>query len=419
MIIFKIIIESFRMASSQLWSNKLRSFLSLLGISIGIFCIISVLAAVDSLKQSIFDGFSELGSNIVYVDKQPWTESPSENYWKYLRRPDPSLADYEAIKERSDLSSLASFTFFTGGRTLQYKSNSLTGAFLMGATPEYKDVQNVEIEQGRFFTVSEYETGANAIIIGAQVKEDLFGEIEAIGKEVKLMGQRFKVIGVLKAEGDDIFNFMNFDQVVWMGLKTVQKFYNLNETLRMRSGQKLLAVKAKDGVELDELKDELIGILRSRRRIHPTEGDNFSLNESSMLEEVMGPVFKVLNIAGFAIGFFALIVGMISVANIMFVSVKERTSMIGVKKALGAKKFFILMEFLLEAIFLCIIGGILGLVMVFFVLKGVSAVIPFEMWMSPLFASIGVGVSVVVGILAGMVPAFLAARLDPVVAMRQ
>lgn len=418
MILLKIIRESLRMASAQLLSNKLRTFLSLLGISIGIFCIIAVLSAVDSLEKNILNGFSEFGSDVVYIDKQPWTEDPGENFWKYLKRPVPHLADYDAVKTRSKLAELTAYCYFTVGSTIKRESNSLEGAIIMGSTPEYVDLQDMDLAEGRFFSIYEYQTAADVVIIGNTIKEEIFGELSATGRDIKMLGRKFKVIGVLKEDGDNIFNFLQFDDIAWMGLNTMKKFYNVGRPYGNANGGQLLAVQAKEGVDLADLKDELTGILRSSRRLRPFEDENFALNEISMLGDAIAPVIGAMNIAGIFVGIFSLIVGMISVANIMFVSVKERTGLIGVKKALGARQFFILMEFLLESVFLCIIGGAMGLFLVFLLLKGISAVIPFEMWLSMQNIIIGVTVSVTVGIIAGMVPAWLASRLDPVVAMR-
>jgi putative ABC transport system permease protein len=419
MIALRIFIESFRIAAAELTNNKLRTFLSLLGITIGIFCIIAVLSAVDSLERSIRDGFSELGSDVVYVDKQPWTEDPQQNYWKYLRRPDAGVRDYEAITQKSKLAEGAAYAFFTGGGTIKHGSSSVEGVFYMGTTYEYQELQKVEIAEGRYFTETEYRNASNVVLLGHKVKDELFGLQNAIGKEVKLFGQKFRVIGVLKEEGEDPFNFINFDDVVWSGINNTRKFYSFDDFTKGFNYQKLLLVKAKEGVELDELKDELTGIIRGVRRLKPYEEENFALNELSMFEQILSGFFGALNIAGFTIGIFALIVGMISVANIMFVSVKERTVIVGVKKALGAKKYFILMEFLLEAIFLCIMGGLMGLAMVWGVMKLISMFIPFELWLSMRNVIIGVGVSVIVGIISGVVPAWQASNMDPVEAMRK
>ncbi len=406
------------MASHQLLSNKLRTFLSLLGISIGIFCIIAVLSAVDSLEKNILNGFSEFGSDVIYVDKQPWTEDPGANFWKYLKRPVPHLKDYESIKKYSKLTDKVAYCYFAPGGTIKYENNSLEGAFVMGSTPEYPDIQGIEIADGRIFSKYEYESATDVVVIGNNIKVELFGEINPIGRDIRMLGRKFKVIGVIKEEGDNPFNFMQFDEVLWMGLNSMKKYYKVGRPFGNSDGGQLLAVKVREPYTLAELKDELTGIIRSSRRLRPQEDENFALNEVSMLADVIAPVMSSMNVAGFIIGIFSLIVGMISVANIMFVSVKERTNIIGVKKALGARQFFVLMEFLVEAIFLCLLGGAIGLIFVFGLMKGVSMALPFDMWLSNGNLLIGVIVSIIVGVISGVIPAWVASKLDPVVAMR-
>jgi len=414
-IFFKIVWESLNQALGSLRGNKLRTFLSLLGITIGIFCIIAVKSAVDSLQQNIVSGFNELGSDVIYLDKMPWGEDPGENYWKYAKRPDASLEDFEAIKKRSKLAENASYTIFTGGKTIKFQSSSLSNAFIMGSTFEYASIQNLKLQEGRYFSTNEYETGANKVILGYKVYNELFKSLDGIGREVKLFGQDFQVIGYLESEGDNAFNFINFDDVIWVGFNTVKKYINVKDE---SSVGRMLNIKAKAGVDLEELKGETASIIRAVRRLKPMEDSNFALNELSMLSQVLDSVFKVLNFAGFLIGVFALVVGMFSVANIMFVSVKERTSIIGIKKALGAKRFIILLEFLIEAVILCLIGGLIGLVLVFITLKLISLAIPFAMTLS--FSNILIGVlsSVLVGIISGILPALQASGMDPVEAIR-
>ncbi|MBL0099994.1 MAG: ABC transporter permease [Saprospiraceae bacterium] len=414
-VFLKIVWESFQQAVGALRGNKLRTFLSLLGITIGIFCIITVKSAVDSLQDNIVQGFNELGSDVIYLDKMPWNEDPGENYWKYAKRPDPSIEDYKAIKRKSKLADNVAYTIFTGGRTIKFLSSSVSNAFIMGSTYEYASIQNLKIADGRYFTSNESETGANKAILGYQVYNTLFNGLDGIGKEVKLFGQDFQVIGYMESEGDNAFNFLNFDNVIWMSFNTVKKYVNVKDESNVG---RMLNIKAKSGTEMSELKGEIAGIIRAVRRQKPLEIDNFSLNELSMLAQVLDSVFKVINIAGFIIGIFALIVGMFSVANIMFVSVKERTNIIGIKKALGAKRYIILMEFLIEAIILCIIGGLIGLILVFGTLKIISMLIPFAMTMSLTNMAIGVLASVIVGIISGILPAMKASGMDPVEAIR-
>lgn len=414
-IFIKIFWESSMQALSALTGNKLRTFLSLLGITIGIFCIITVKSAVDSLQKNIVDGFNELGSDVVYLDRMPWNEDPGMNFWKYAKRPTPSFEDFQVIQKKSKLSQNAAFVVFTGGRTLKFQSHYVSNAFIMGSTYDYNQIQDISLQEGRYFTQTEYQSGANKVILGYKVYNELFPSGNGIGQNVKLFGQNYQVTGYLESEGDNVFNFLNFDEVIWVTFNNLKKFVNTRDDA---STGKLLVVQANENADLQELKGEITGIIRASRRLKPLEGDNFAINELSMLSQVLDNVFKVLNIAGFIIGIFALIVGMVSVANIMFVSVKERTNIIGIKKALGAQRKVILSEFLIESVILCLIGGVIGLLLVFVSLKLISLAIPFQMSMSWTNMLVGVLTSVVVGILSGVIPAIQASGLDPVEAIR-
>lgn len=245
--------------------------------------------------------------------------------------------------------------------------------------------------------------------------QSLFNTLDPVGKEIKLFGQKYVVIGVLKSEGENMFNILNYDEVMWVSFNNLKRFVNTNENSNVG---KLLSIKARPNSDVEELKGELTSILRASRRLKPTEDENFALNELSMLSQVLDAVFGVMNFVGILIGGFALVVGMFSVANIMFVSVKERTNIIGIKKALGAKRSIILLEFLIESIILCLIGGAIGLAFVIVALKFISNAIPFEMFLSTTNVMVGVVSSIVVGIISGIIPAIMASKLDPVVAMR-
>jgi putative ABC transport system permease protein len=418
-IYIRLVFESLRMASGQLWGSKLRSFLSLLGITIGIFCIIAVLSAIDSLEYTIKSGFSEMGSDIVYIDKFSWAEDPGDNYWKWQKRPDPSLKDYNAVKRKSKLAQGVAFSVYTDAKTLKYKSNSVSGGVLMMTTNEHKEVSDLTIGKGRYWTQMEYNTGQDVVILGATIAKDLFDQEEPVGKEIKCYGRPYRVIGVLPDEGESFVSFTPNDEAVWMGLNTAKKFFAINESMNRFQAGKLLAVKKKPTATMENMKDELAGILRSTRRLKPTEENDFAVNDISLVSEVLDGVFGAFNIAAWLIGGFSLIVGMISVANIMFVSVKERTNIIGIKKSIGAKNYMVLTEFLIEAVILCFIGGAMGLLMVFMMMKGVTTMLPFEMFLSLKNMVLGVSISIFVGIVAGIIPAILASAMDPVEAMRK
>lgn len=411
---FRVIHESVRQAGNSLVGNKLRTSLSLLGITIGIFAIVAIRSAVDSLQSNVMAGISEMGSDVVYVEKWDWTRANENNYWKYMKRPEPSLDDWAAIKEKSELTHASAFVIATQAKTISYRSSSVSGSTILGTSHSYQEIQHLDIDRGRFFTPRESADGADKIILGHAVAKELFPAIEAIGKEIKMRGKKFTVIGVLKEEGESMFNFLNFDEVVWIPLNSARKFLNIRDGQLERS----LVAKPVADVSMQEFKSELTGILRAERRLKPLEEDNFSLMEMSALKKSLEGFFTTLNLAGFIIGIFALIVGMFSVANIMFVSVRERTSQIGIKMAIGAKKYVILWEFLIEGIILCLIGGIMGLVFVYAVVQAVSHFTDFHMSLSIANIIYGISWSVVIGLISAIIPAVQASKLDPVVAIR-
>lgn len=416
MIFLKIFHESFRQAIQQLVSNRLRSFLTLLGISIGIFCVIAVLSSVDSLEQSLVDSFEKLGTDVLYVDKFPWQEDPGQNFWKYQARPTPDAEDLRFIQKRSLMAEASALTVFIPGQVAKYMNNFVEGAYVAAITDDYNDVVKLKLEEGRYFTPAEFSHGSNAVIIGAKLAEALFPHGNGEGKEIKLFGQRFQIVGVLEQEGNSLIKVMPFDNAIFITYQTAKKIVNVRSGSNYGS---LLSVKARPGVILEELKYELASIIRSERSLKPLEKDNFSINEISLLTNLIGNVFGVLNFAGFFIGIFSMLVGAFGVANIMFVSVKERTSMIGIKMAIGAKRIYILLEFLLEAIVLCIVGGLAGMILAWLVLTLIGKLVHFEMSISMFNIILGVSLSVMIGIISGIIPAIGASRMDPVEAIRK
>lgn len=412
----KVIYESIVQAFQQLSANKLRSFLSLTGISIGIICIISVLSAVDSLKDNVSKSFEKLGNDVLYVDKMPWNEDPGQNWWKYQQRPEPSYEDLLAVKKKTKLSDLASFSVFVPGRTVKFGSNNVEGAFIAGVTDDYDDIFNFEFAKGRFFTPFESANGTNRAIIGSVLADELFGLTDPIGKKMKIKGMDFQVIGVLKKEGTTLINIFQFDEAILISYNAAKKLVNVKSRYTWGTS---LNIKAKEGVSLDDLRDEVTGILRSERKIKPKETENFAINQLSMFTNLLEPIFSTMNVVGIFIGGFSILVGMFSVANIMFVSVKERTSIIGIKKALGARKSIILLEFLIESVVLCLIGAFIGLLIVFGLLKLATVAFHYDIYLTSGNIIIAMMLALIIGVLSGLIPAWQAARLDPVEAMRK
>ncbi len=415
-VVLRILRESLEQAWHELSSNRLRSGLSLVGITIGILCIIAVLSAVDSLKDNIKGSFEQLGNDILYVSKLPWMEDPGQNYWKYFQRPVPSYEDYQTLKTKLTTSSAVNLIVRIGGRTLKYRNNSVSGVFVMSGTYEFAEVFNLAIDRGRYYTPFEYENASDRIVIGHNVAQELFGTLDPIGKDIKLMGRTLRVIGVIKKSGKALVNPNDYDDAAFISYTLARKMTDVRRRNNPWGTQ--LNIKAADGVALPRLRDEVRGVLRAHRRLKPAATDDFSINEIGLVTQFLDAVFGVVTLAGIAIGFFAILVGMFSVANIMFVSVKERTALIGIKKALGAPRSYILLEFLIESVFLCVLGGIIGLLLVFGILQVLTIALDFPMYLSPKNIALGLSLSIGIGLLAGVIPANQAARLDPVEAMR-
>ena len=414
--LFKIVSESVSQALQQLTANKLRSFLSLLGIAIGIFCIIGVTAAVDSLEDNVRGSFDKLGEDVVYVQKFMWGD-PGPNWRKYLRRPNMLYDDYEVLARKVASAQMIAYSVGVGSKTIKYRSSSVDGVELQGVTYDFAEMFSFQYAMGRYFSPVEYHSGANRIILGYKVAEELFGSVDPVGKHVKVGGNKLMVVGVLEEEGENLVNIFNFDNSAVITYELARKIANLKPNNPF--GNSSVQLKAGENVSIQELKDDITWVMRNHRRLKPKEEDNFSLNTLSIISNLLTGFFGVLNSLGYIIGGFAIFVGVFSVANIMFVSVKERTNLIGVKKALGAKRYMILLEFLIEAIILCLIGGLFGLAIVFVIVKILSGAIEFELFLSAGNILFGIGLSIFVGIVSGVIPAMQASGLDPVVAMRQ
>lgn len=418
--VLRILSEGAAQAWQQLMGNKLRSFLSLLGVTIGIFCIIGVKSSVNSLEDNIRNSMAKLGNDVIYVEKFSWSEDPGDNYWKWMRRPNFSYNEYEVLQAKLKTAQKIGFWQFLTARPVKWNSSSVERAFFLGITEDCRDLFHMEFEgEGRYFSTVEYQTGTDVCILGFKVADALFGQnIDPLYKEVSVGGRKLRVVGVLKASGNDILKPFNFDQCVLVGYNLARRGFGVRAKAQWERTS--LLVQAKPGIDLNLVKDEITGVLRAERRLKPAEETNFALNTLSVLSNLFDKLFGTLNVAGFIIGIFALLVGMFSVANIMFVSVRERTNLIGIKMALGAKRWFILLEILIEAITLCVIGGALGLIITWLLTVAILPLVTdFKIYMSVGNAVLGVFTSILVGVLSGMIPAAQASRMDPVEAIRK
>lgn len=412
-LILRLIKESFIFAWQALIINKVRTLLSLLGVTIGIFSIIFVLSMVDSLEANMKQSFDMIGNDILFIQKWPMApEKGDEEYawWKYMRRRQPSLKDMELLESRM-ISADAIAYQASSSKTAEYKNNFMSTSYAMGVTYEYDQVIALKLSVGRYFTPVECDGGSNYAVIGHSVKEQLFGEISPLGREMKIGGLKVVVIGVFEKEGQSIFG-NGFDQVVMMPMGFASRLISI------RDEDTSIILKAKNGISNKQLRDEVMANFRAVRGVKPGADSDFSIIESIMISGMVDSLISSMSMAGGMIGIFAILIGAFSIANIMFVSVRERTNIIGIQKALGAKNYMILAQFLFEAVALCIIGALIGLILVWISMLILTSAVDFD-FMLPLSRIVfGIGISVIVGLVSGIFPAWLAFRLNPVDAIR-
>jgi putative ABC transport system permease protein len=415
----RILIEGWLSAWYELRNNKLRAFLSLLGISIGIICIISVLSSVDSLKVNIKGSLSSLGNDVLYIQKWPWMPENGEVYkwWDFYKRPVSNPSELKLLKEKIKSAEGAALMIFIENQIAKHKQSESKNTCPTGITQDYSIIRNMNFTEGRYFTDVEFEAGRNIVIIGDAVAQDLFYNVPSpIGQEVEILNKKYTVVGVLEKEGKDLLGFTQ-DNILLVPYNSLQTALNTEKY------EPFIALKAKEGVNIEDLKIEIKGQMRKIRKLKPKDKDNFSFNQVSLLSDSLESLFILLNLAAVIIGGFSILVGAFGVANIMYVSVKERESQIGIKKALGAKRIFILTEFLIEAVMLCVLGGLIGLVIVYALFAGLSSMmesmdVGLKLFIAPKFVVWGLIISILTGMIAGLKPAMTASKLNPVDAMR-
>lgn len=392
--------------------NKLRTSLSLIGISFGIFCIIGVLATVNSLQANIQNQIKSLGSNTIYIDKfEYFHHGPDFPWWKFVNRPEPAFDEVKLIKERSSLAKNVAF-LINQSINIEYKSYALEGLQMYGISEEENDIQPVTIEYGRFISGAEFESGSAVVIMGYSNAENLFGNPAlAVGKEVNVKKHKAIIIGVIEKTGKSMIG-MDYDQSILVPYRFARNLIN-----EKYSSPKII-VTGKNNISSQELADDLEGVMRSIRKLSPKQEDNFAVNQISGATERVSSLFANINIGGWAIGILSLVVGAFGIANIMFVTVKERTPIIGLKKAIGARKRSILSEFLLESAIICILGGAIGLILVYLLTLILTNAFNFPVFISGGILFLAISICILIGILAGIIPAISASRLDPVVAIR-
>lgn len=399
-----------KMALGEFRSNKLRTFLSLFGITIGIFCIIGVLATVNSLEQNVQKDIKALGSNTIFIDK--WDYSGQVPYWKLMNRPNPKFEEMKLLKKTVPEAANIAFALQRQD-PVEFEDQKLDNVRMYGITEDFGNIQTIDVVDGRYFQQTDYDYALNSAVIGYKVAEELFGKVErAVGRQIRVYNKTLNIVGLIKKQGSSIIGGWEFDNCVLLPYSYMKNIVNEEYS------QPVIMLQGHETMPMAALRDETNGAMRSIRKLKPTQQADFSLNDVDAFGEFAAGIFSGINMGGFFIALLSLVVGMFGVANIMFVTVRERTSQIGLKKAIGAKKNTILMEFLMESAFLCIIGGMIGLLLVFILTQIISSSMGFPIFISLKIMMTAVGICIFVGILAGIIPASLAAKMDPVVAIR-
>lgn len=386
----------------------------MLGITIGIFSIITVFTFIDSLQISLQKDVNNLGSNVVYVEKWPWAFSKDYPWWKYWIRPQPTVNEMQEIQKKCKDADAVAYTF-SRNATIEYQNSSVDEVSVNGITEDYNQVVNwVKIGEGRYFTPTEFIGGSNVAIIGADVASGLFGGGDALGKYIKVKGRKALVVAVIKKQGESKISDINMDVSVLLPYNYMKTIFDRHNMWAPR----VILVKAKDGINNEQIMSEVEGILRPIRQLKPNEDDNFALNQSSMVSKNFSSLFDIIAVIGWVVGGFSILVGGIGIANIMFVSVKERTSLIGIQKSLGAKNYFILAQFITEAILLCLLGGTIGLLLIYILTLLIGDSFGMEFILTFSNVLLGLSLSAFIGLISGFIPAYTASQLDPVEAIR-
>lgn len=414
MIFFKLSAAALSIAFRNLIQSGMKSFLSILGISIGIFMLIMIFSIVDNMKGSLQKSVNKFGSDVTYVEKYPWEFTDNVPWWKYLNRPVVKLTEFHFLERRLAIPCFISFNNIINNETVKFGSVYINNATISSNSADFDKINSLNLKWGRKFNDNDHKNGAKVAIIGWDVYHSLgLDSITFDEKSLILLGRKVQVIGVLDKEGQDVFN-NSADDKIFITNSFAAKVLNLN----LERYQPAIMIKPKNGRDNPDLKYEIQSLMRSVRRLPAQAEDDFAVNNTTILVNAFGKLYHVMEVTGWLVGSFSLLVGGFGIANIMFVSVKSRTAIIGVQKAVGAKSYYILLEYLFEAIMLCLLGSLLGVAFSFLVDFLINQLSNNNFFISSQRLLTATVLAVLIGIISGIIPAFSASRMNPVDAIR-